>query len=67
MASAQLGDPSRMEYGAPTQLLEQQRAAPMVAQAPQQDLKGLLASLMAAQKPQKKRYEGSGSHGGGRG
>lgn len=67
MASAQLGDPTRQEYAAATPLLEQQRAAPMVAQAPQQDLKGLLSMLMASQKPQKKRYEGSGSHGGGRG
>jgi hypothetical protein len=65
-APAQIGDPSRQEFGTPTPLLEQQRAAPMVAQAPGQDLKGLLAMLMSQPK-QKKRYEGSGSHGGGRG
>ena len=71
MASAQLGDPTRMEYGAPTPLLQQQQAAPM-AGPPQgtspNDLKGLLASLMRAQPQQRGRYlGGSGSHGGGRG
>ena len=71
MASAQLGDPTRQEFGAPTQLLEQQRAAPIAgpqASAGGQDLKKMLASLMAIQNKQDRKYKGgSGSHGGGRG
>lgn len=47
-ASANVGDPTRMEYGAPTPLLQQQQAAPMAA--PQQgadmnSLRTMLASL----------------------
>jgi hypothetical protein len=72
MASAQLGDPTRQEYGASTPLLQQQQATPM-AGPPQgtntTDLKALLASLMR-QRPssdQNAYRGGSGSHGGGRG
>jgi len=48
MASAQLGDPTYQQYGAPTPLLQQQQAAPIAA--PQQgpdmnSLRTMLASL----------------------
>ena len=71
MASAQLGDPVTQQFGAPTPLLQQQQAAPMVA-PPQgggvNDLKTLLASLMRGRQQDQNMYlGGSGSHGGGRG
>jgi hypothetical protein len=51
-ASANVGDLTRQEYGAPTQLLQQQQAAPMVApqaQGPDMNsLRTMLASLAKA-------------------
>ena len=47
-ASANVGDPTRMEYGAPTQLLQQQQATPVAApqQGPDMNaMRTMLASL----------------------